>query len=38
MRRTEVYLTEAQHRRLEVMAKSLGLPMAELIRQGVDRG
>ncbi|MFQ5899540.1 MAG: ribbon-helix-helix domain-containing protein [Candidatus Methylomirabilia bacterium] len=36
MRRTEVYLTEAQHRKLEVMAKSLGLPMAELIRQGVN--
>jgi len=36
MRRTQVYLTDAQHRKLEAMAKSLGVTMAELIRQGVD--
>lgn len=36
MKRTQVYLTETQHRKLELMAKALGLTMAELIRQGVD--
>ena len=36
MRRTQVYLTDAQHHKLEAMAKSLGVTMAELIRQGVD--
>jgi hypothetical protein len=36
MRRTQVALTDVQHRKLEAMAKSLGVTMAELIRQGVD--
>jgi len=36
MHRTQVYLTETQHRRLAAMAHSLGLTLAELIRQGVD--
>ncbi|MFQ5899796.1 MAG: hypothetical protein ACE5JN_16330 [Candidatus Methylomirabilia bacterium] len=31
-----MYLTEVQRRRLAAMAKALGMPMAELIRQGVD--
>jgi hypothetical protein len=36
MRRTQVYLTDAQYHKLEAVAKSLGVSMAELIRQGVD--
>jgi hypothetical protein len=36
MRRTQVALTDVQHRKLEAMARSLGVTMAELIRQGVD--
>jgi len=37
MIRTQVMLTEDQHRRLKSLAEELGVSLAELVRRGVDR-
>lgn len=37
MLRTQVQLTEAQHRRLRALARREGVSIAELVRRGVDR-
>ena len=34
--RTQVYLTEAQRRRMDNMAQSRGVPMAEIVRRALD--
>lgn len=38
MRRTQVYLTEDQRRRLDQRARDLGIPMAEALRRVLDEG
>lgn len=34
--RTQIYLTDEQRRRIDELAHSEGLPMAEIIRRAVD--
>jgi predicted transcriptional regulator len=34
--RTQVYLTDAQRRRVDELAEAEGVPMAEIIRRAVD--
>ena len=33
---TTIYITAEQDRRLRLLSESMGVPMAELIRQGID--
>jgi hypothetical protein len=37
MPRTQITLTEKQHRRLARLSRATGISMSELIRQAVDR-
>lgn len=34
--RTQIYLTDAQRRRVDELAEAEGVPMAEIIRRAVD--
>lgn len=34
--RTQVYLTDGQRRRMDNMAQSRGVPMAEIVRRALD--
>jgi hypothetical protein len=34
--RTQIYLTEAQRRRIDEVAKARGVTMAEIVRQALD--
>jgi len=36
MKRTNIYLSDIQHKKLKVMAKKMGLKVSEIIRRMVD--
>jgi macrodomain Ter protein organizer (MatP/YcbG family) len=38
MRRTNIYLGDAQHKRLKVIGKKMGLKVSEIIRRMIDEG
>jgi predicted DNA-binding protein len=38
MKRTQIYITEEQDRRIGALAEDLGVSKAEIIRQMLDRG
>ena len=38
MKRTNIYLSDVQHKKLKAMGKKMGLKVSEIIRRMIDEG
>ena len=38
MKRTQIYITENQHKQLKELSDKTGLSISEIIRRAIDRG